>query len=144
MSVVQLYAGAFFPGIMLAGLYVVYVIGLAKLRPGLMPPLPESERRVPLSPVASRIAGRFGPRVLAGLAGAFKGSRNADLRFGEVARQALVAAGCAARLSYIGALQSNKIAALVAAAGTATSWSSSSVMSTASQFFRTTASPRRP
>ena len=92
VSVVQLYAGAFFPGIMLAGLYVVYVIGLAKLRPGLMPPLPESERRVPLSPVASRIAGRFGPRVLAGLAGAFKGSRNADLRFGEVARQALVAA----------------------------------------------------
>ncbi len=53
VSVVQLYAGAFFPGIMLAGLYVVYVIGLAKLRPGLMPPLPESERRVPLSPVAA-------------------------------------------------------------------------------------------
>ena len=37
VSVVQLYAGAFFPGIMLAGLYVVYVVVLAKLRPALMP-----------------------------------------------------------------------------------------------------------
>ena len=33
VSVVQLYAGAFFPGLMLAGLYIVYVIILAKLRP---------------------------------------------------------------------------------------------------------------
>jgi len=40
VSVVQLYAGAFFPGIMLAGLYVLYVIILAKLKPALMPPLP--------------------------------------------------------------------------------------------------------
>ena len=38
VSVVQLYAGAFFPGIMLAGLYVAYVIIVAKLRP-------ESRRR---------------------------------------------------------------------------------------------------
>ena len=42
VSVVQLYAGAFFPGIMLAGLYIVYVIVLAKLKPELMPPLPEA------------------------------------------------------------------------------------------------------
>ena len=40
VSVVQLYAGAFFPGIMLAGLYVGYIIILAKLKPKLMPPLP--------------------------------------------------------------------------------------------------------
>jgi TRAP-type mannitol/chloroaromatic compound transport system permease large subunit len=33
VSVVQLYAGAFFPGLMLAGLYIVYVIMLAKLKP---------------------------------------------------------------------------------------------------------------
>ena len=33
VSVVQLYAGAFFPGLMLAGLYIVYVIVLAKLKP---------------------------------------------------------------------------------------------------------------
>src|SRR5262245_44696604 len=43
VSVVQLYAGAFFPGIMLAGLYVVYVMVLAKLKPDLAPPLSEEE-----------------------------------------------------------------------------------------------------
>ncbi len=48
VSVVKLYAGAFFPGIMLAGLYVGYVIILAKWKPHLAPPLQESERRVQL------------------------------------------------------------------------------------------------
>src|SRR5467141_3251063 len=47
VSVVQLYAGAFLPGFMLAGLYIGYVIVLAKWRPELMPPLKESERHVP-------------------------------------------------------------------------------------------------
>ena len=42
VSVVQLYAGAFFPGLMLAALYVGYVIVLAKVKPNLMPPLPEA------------------------------------------------------------------------------------------------------
>ncbi|HET8745675.1 MAG TPA: TRAP transporter large permease subunit, partial [Ramlibacter sp.] len=37
VSVVQLYAGAFFPGIMLAGLYVIYVIIMAKLKPSIAP-----------------------------------------------------------------------------------------------------------
>jgi TRAP-type mannitol/chloroaromatic compound transport system permease large subunit len=92
VSVVQLYAGAFFPGIMLAGLYILYVICLAKLRPHLMPALPESERHVPLAPAAQAIASRFSTRVLPGLLGAVKGSRNAGVPFGEVARQALLAA----------------------------------------------------
>jgi len=48
VSVVQLYAGAFFPGIMLAGLYVVYVIIVAKLKPAWAPPLSAEERRVTL------------------------------------------------------------------------------------------------
>src|SRR5262245_6071687 len=48
VSVVQLYAGAFLPGLMLATLYVGYIILLATWRPALMPPLPESERQVPL------------------------------------------------------------------------------------------------
>ena len=43
VSVVQLYAGAFLPGIMLAGLYIGYIIVLAKWKPALMPP-PRSER----------------------------------------------------------------------------------------------------
>jgi TRAP-type mannitol/chloroaromatic compound transport system permease large subunit len=60
VSVVQLYAGAFFPGLMLAALYVGYVIVLAKLKPSLMPPLPESERQVALPPFAQTLAPRGG------------------------------------------------------------------------------------
>src|SRR3546814_7444682 len=37
VSVEQLYAGAFIPGFILAGLYVVYVIGRAWLKPSLAP-----------------------------------------------------------------------------------------------------------
>lgn len=58
VSVVQLYAGAFFPGLMLAGLYVGYVIVLAKIKPHLMPPLPESERGVPLPELAQTLSRR--------------------------------------------------------------------------------------
>ncbi len=56
VSVVKLYAGAFFPGIMLATLYVGYVIILAKLKPSLAPPLPEEERRVKLPPSSLALA----------------------------------------------------------------------------------------
>jgi TRAP-type mannitol/chloroaromatic compound transport system permease large subunit len=42
VSVVKLYAGAIFPGFMLAGLYIVYVIGRAVLNPKIAPkPRPE-------------------------------------------------------------------------------------------------------
>ena len=66
VSVVQLYAGAFFPGLMLALLYVGYVIVLAKLRPQLMPPLSEAERRVEL-PSFARVLGTRRRNALAGL-----------------------------------------------------------------------------
>jgi TRAP-type mannitol/chloroaromatic compound transport system permease large subunit len=56
VSVVQLYAGAFFPGLMLAGLYIVYVIVLAKLKPHLMPPLSAAQRFVPLPPATERVS----------------------------------------------------------------------------------------
>src|SRR5205814_7401512 len=55
VSVVQLYAGAFLPGFMLAGLYIGYVIVLAKWRPELMPPLSENERAVPLPSYAQSL-----------------------------------------------------------------------------------------
>jgi TRAP-type mannitol/chloroaromatic compound transport system permease large subunit len=48
VSVVQLYAGAFLPGFMLAGLYVAYVIIVAKWKPHLMPPPTKEERTVDL------------------------------------------------------------------------------------------------
>ena len=72
VSVVQLYAGAFFPGFMLAGLYVGYVVLLAKLRPQYMPPLPESERRVDLPPFAQTLKAR-GSNAFSGLVGAVGG-----------------------------------------------------------------------
>jgi TRAP-type mannitol/chloroaromatic compound transport system permease large subunit len=58
VSVVKLYAGAFFPGIMLAGLYVAYVIVLAKWKPHLAPPLSASERLVVLPPLSQALSSR--------------------------------------------------------------------------------------
>jgi TRAP-type mannitol/chloroaromatic compound transport system permease large subunit len=74
VSVVQLYAGALFPGIMLASLYLGYVIVLAKLKPDLMPPLPEAERRVPLPAYAQTLSSR-GRNALTGLLGAVGSNR---------------------------------------------------------------------
>ncbi len=91
VSVVKLYAGAFFPGIMLAGLYIGYVIVLAKLRPELMPPLPESERQVPLPAHVATIAARMGNMVMPGLVRAFKGRRNIDVPTGQLVRDAATA-----------------------------------------------------
>jgi len=66
VSVVQLYAGAFLPGFMLAGLYIGYIIVLAKWKPELMPPLSESERAVALPTFAQRLS-RRGKHALTGL-----------------------------------------------------------------------------
>jgi TRAP-type mannitol/chloroaromatic compound transport system permease large subunit len=91
VSVVQLYAGAFFPGLMLAGLYIVYVIVLAKLRPDLAPPLPAELRRVPipqpLLDLGATDARRAVPLLLAGL----KGRRNHAVPMGYLLRQLFVA-----------------------------------------------------
>jgi TRAP-type mannitol/chloroaromatic compound transport system permease large subunit len=78
VSVVQLYAGAFFPGIMLASLYVVWIIANAKLRPSIAPPLSAEDRRVAL-PKFAEIISRTSRNVMAGLIGALKGKRNADV-----------------------------------------------------------------
>ncbi len=66
VSVVQLYAGAFFPGIMLAGLYVGYVVVLAKFKPKLMPPLSAAERHVELPSFAKKLSAH-GTNALTGL-----------------------------------------------------------------------------
>ncbi len=75
VSVVQLYAGAFFPGIMLAGLYIGYVMVIAKWKPAIMPPLAASERFVPLPPVNQRIAETISNRAVPGL---FRALRSSD------------------------------------------------------------------
>jgi len=73
VSVVQLYAGAFFPGIMLAGLYVGYVIIVALIKPEWMPPLPEAERHVALPSFAEKLQSR-GRNALFGLGRALAGA----------------------------------------------------------------------
>src|SRR5687768_4531188 len=73
VSVVQLYAGAFFPGLMLALLYMGYLIVLAKLKPALMPPLPQEERAVALPSFAQALSPRR-RNAFAGLAASFAGT----------------------------------------------------------------------
>ncbi|MEI2416845.1 TRAP transporter large permease subunit [Orrella sp. JC864] len=91
VSVVQLYAGAIFPGLMLAGMYVLYVILVAKLWPSAAPPLPASERVLPLPEHASRLAEGGTTRAMVGLlAGLFKGRRNRAVPTGYLLRNLLV------------------------------------------------------
>lgn len=87
VSVVKLYAGAFFPGLMLAALYVGYVILVAKWKPHFAPPLPEGERQVALPPLSLALKSR-GPNALAGLLGGLR-AKNAPRR--PVAGQLFIA-----------------------------------------------------
>ncbi len=72
VSVVKLYAGAFIPGVMLASLYMLYVIIMALLNPKLAPRLPPEERNVSYTKVFWALLTSFAP--LAGLIGAALGS----------------------------------------------------------------------
>jgi tripartite ATP-independent transporter DctM subunit len=64
VSPVQLYAGALFPGLMLAGLYIAYVMIRAVLNPKLAPPLPAEERNVPFGTVFYELVTSFVPLAL--------------------------------------------------------------------------------
>lgn len=79
VSVVKLYAGAFFPGLMLAVMYVLYVIILAKLKPSVAPPLSAQDRIVPLPAFAQTIKETITDRAVPGLISAIKGPRNIDV-----------------------------------------------------------------
>ena len=91
VSVVQLYAGAFFPGLMLAGLYVLYVVLLAKLKPNLMPPLSMTERFVPLPAATERVSTQISntalPALLRALTGGLKGPSNQGVSTGYLLGQ---------------------------------------------------------
>jgi TRAP-type mannitol/chloroaromatic compound transport system permease large subunit len=90
VSVVKLYAGAFFPGLMLAGLYILYVVILAKFKPHLAPPMSAEDRIVPLPPATQIIATRISKNVLPGLLGAIKGKRNADVPLSVLLRELFI------------------------------------------------------
>jgi TRAP-type mannitol/chloroaromatic compound transport system permease large subunit len=84
VSVVKLYAGAFFPGIMLATLYVLYVVIIAKIKPSMAPPMSAEDRIVPLPAFAQVVSKDISNNVLPGLIGALKGKRNAAVPMREL------------------------------------------------------------
>jgi TRAP-type mannitol/chloroaromatic compound transport system permease large subunit len=90
VSVVQLYAGAFFPGLMLAGLYILYVVIVAKLKPHLAPPLPMAERHVDLPAEAKILNDRLSHRALTSLARAI-GSKVPGVGRGYALREMILA-----------------------------------------------------
>ncbi len=61
VSVVRLYAGAFLPGFLLAGLYILYVIGRAVVNPKLAPKLPKEQTDVPFKQVLWLLLTSFFP-----------------------------------------------------------------------------------
>jgi len=91
VSVVQLYAGAFFPGIMLAGLYIGYVIILAKFKPKLMPPLSLEERKVPLPMSYTELGEKISQKVIPAILIGLKGKRNLHVRPAELLQSLMIA-----------------------------------------------------
>ncbi|MCA3279340.1 MAG: TRAP transporter large permease subunit [Roseomonas sp.] len=72
VSVVQLYAAAFIPGVMLAGLYILYAMGIAIVKPQMAPRLPPEEVNIPFSQIAISLLTSFIP--LAALIGMVLGA----------------------------------------------------------------------
>jgi tripartite ATP-independent transporter DctM subunit len=64
VSVVQLYAGALFPGLMLAGLYMAYVVIRVLINPSLAPKLPPEERNVPFPTILWSLLTSFFPLAI--------------------------------------------------------------------------------
>jgi tripartite ATP-independent transporter DctM subunit len=64
VSVVRLYAAAMLPGLLLAGLYVGYVMTRAIINPKLAPKLPEEETNVPFVRVAYQLLTSFFPLAI--------------------------------------------------------------------------------
>ena len=87
VSVVQLYAGALFPGLMLTALYIGYVILVAKLKPAWAPPLSAEERRVTLPPLTQPLTTTGAAHAGLGLLSALKGKRNAAVPTAHILRQ---------------------------------------------------------
>ncbi|MGH7391401.1 MAG: TRAP transporter large permease [Candidatus Rokuibacteriota bacterium] len=64
ISAVKLYAAAFIPGFLLAGLYVLYVVGRAVLNPALCPKLPPEETDIPFAELLWGLVTSFLPLAL--------------------------------------------------------------------------------
>ena len=61
ISVVKLYAAAMVPGFLLAGMYILYVVGVGIVRPQWAPPLPKGEGNVSFGEMVLLLAKSFFP-----------------------------------------------------------------------------------
>jgi TRAP-type mannitol/chloroaromatic compound transport system permease large subunit len=75
---------------MLAGLYIGYVIIVAKIWPHMAPPLSEEGRKVKLPPVLEALSADGSRRALPAIVGALKGSVNRDVKTGALLKQLLI------------------------------------------------------
>ncbi len=64
VSAVKLYAAAFFPGLLLAILYVLYIVARAMINPALCPKLPKEQTDVPLKVILWNLLTSFLPLAL--------------------------------------------------------------------------------
>jgi tripartite ATP-independent transporter DctM subunit len=64
VSVVQLYAAAFIPGLMLAGMYILYAIGIAIVKPSVAPRLPPGAVAIPFGKILVALVTSFFPLAL--------------------------------------------------------------------------------
>ncbi len=64
VSVVKLYAGAIFPGFMLAGLYMLYVVGRTLINPRLAPKLPTEQTDIPYVQIFKMLLTSFVPLAI--------------------------------------------------------------------------------
>ena len=64
VSVGDLFVGALIPGVMLAGMYAIYVLAIAFIRPKSAPALPAAERGVPFGRLLAQVLGVMVPPLL--------------------------------------------------------------------------------
>ncbi len=91
-SVVKLYAAAFGPGFLLAGLYILYVIARAVINPKLAPKPPDVEKHIPLTQIVTALLTSFFPLAILIL------SVLGAILFGLATPSEAAAVGCAGSL----------------------------------------------
>jgi len=74
---------------MLAGLYITYVIIVAKIWPHMAPPLSEEGRKVKLPPVLEAFR-PMAAGAAAAVLGAFKGPNNRNVGTGALVKQGII------------------------------------------------------
>jgi tripartite ATP-independent transporter DctM subunit len=108
-SVVRLYAAALLPGMLLAGLYIVYVVARAILNPSLAPKLPRDQTDVPLGTIVRDLLASFVPLtvlILSVLGAIFFGFATPTEAAAVGAMGALLLAGAYRTLSWKGLRES--------------------------------------